>query len=163
MIRIIHFDWEGITYTVPEGRNPILLPSGQVLSGDSWHQEIFPLRPGTLTLNYSIVITPETDLVSLARNIGAVLAQAINIMQVKKCPKGCTDPTTPYCSKCGSVVEIDWVVTPFIPIKPLPLQQNEAKDVKGNGPCPHCGNPLNHEQHANPCPHCGKPLHWTCR
>jgi hypothetical protein len=163
MIRIIHFDWEGVTYTVPEGRNPILLPGGQVLNGDSWQQEIFPRRPGKLSLNYSIVITPKTDLVSLARSIGAVLAKAITISLAKKCPHGCSEPTTPYCSKCGSVVEIVEVVLDYIPTKPLPFQHGAAQNVQGNGPCPSCGIALDHNHQLSTCQNCGQSLHWTCR
>ena len=158
----ITFEWRERTYSVPEGRNPILVETtGEVLSGDGWQFEIFPPKPGNLKLLYKVVITAKTDLAQLAKTLNAVLATEVLITYDTICPRGCVNPTRPYCSQCGSMIQISKTVIPYHTMPPATL--DIPVDVIGTGPCPHCGQVLDHNHQIKKCPGCSQALHWICR
>lgn len=108
--RII-FTYDGQKYTVPKAANPIILPSGQVLKGDGWKDEVFPPNPGKLTHLFNVNCV-SLGLKDIADALGGVLAVKITITKIAICPSGCTKPTDPYCKKCGAKVEVTYEVKP---------------------------------------------------
>lgn len=161
--KVIVFDWRGADYTIPEAKSPIVLPDGEILSVEKWG-ESNPEKPLGLRLMTKLPMSPGTDLAMVAMGMKGVLATPVLLEVYYACPKGCFNPTKPFCSECGSKVE---VVSAYVPItsskKQTPHVIDGVVDVKGEGPCPNCGETLNHDDHAANCPTCGQALHWICR
>lgn len=157
----IVFEWNGDHYTVPEAAFPVVLPNGEILTGDSWG-ETFPEKPLNLKKLFGIKVTVDVDLVLIAAGLQGVLAEQIQVNIVSYCPNGCDNPTEPYCSKCGA--KVDSIAIASAAATTLPKHVIDGVvPVAGEGPCPNCMRPLSHNEHAAHCPNCGQALHWTCR
>ena len=162
----VRFTWNHGTYTIPADteRCKILLPSGRVLTFNGFIESFPPQLNELREFNFHVEVGPGSDLSVVANQLDAVLAKAVTVTMVKTCPQGCLNQNDNFCSNCGSRLEVKEVVMPFVPDKPKPFQ-NPANpvDVMGDGPCPRCGKPLDHDAHASICPNCGQKLKWTCR
>jgi hypothetical protein len=163
MTGVIVFEHAGDLYSIPEAEFPIVLPNGDVLSGEKWG-ETCPEKPLGLKKIFELRMTPDTDLAMVAKGLDGVLAVLVVLETYFVCPKGCFSPTVPFCMVCGSLVE---KVTAYVPAKAkksfTPHVIDGVVPVKGNGPCPNCKQELDHNAHAAHCPNCGQALHWTCR
>ena len=157
----IVFEWQGKTYSITEGRNMIILPTLEVLKAVYRAGVVNPPQIAKLTSFISFYLTPiSPSLAQIAREMDAVLATQVHITNpIFSCPNGCSNPTHPFCSQCGSRVN----TTDFIVSAPHLSSLNIEVNVKGNGPCPTCSAKLVHDHHAKVCPTCGQALKWICR
>lgn len=111
----IRFLWKDVYYIVSEAKNPILLPTGDVLSGDGWQYEIMPPNPGKLELLFEIKVQNLPHLKEVAQRLNGVVASPVTITTIYVCPNGHVDPTTPFCSQCGKPTEEQHTIIPYLP------------------------------------------------
>ena len=148
----IVFNWNGSSYMVESEGNPILLPTGEVLVGDGWQIEIYPPKPGNLTLLYKVELTSETSIEDLAEKLQANLAVKVIIVKVRSCPNKCdTEVLGKYCPHCGSEIEVNILITP------VEINQREEARVDNNF-CSRCGNQIQPGQKLIFCQRCGSKL-----
>lgn len=151
------FIWAKVSYFIPidTTHRKILLPNGTVLVYDgilhSTQDQLIDLK----SAGFSIAVLPETDLVTVATQLGAILA-----IELGYCPKH-PEEHGAFCSKCGKPISSPVILPPK---PPFPFTtKNSYAGVMGNGPCPNCKKTLDHNAHANSCPNCGQALQWLCR
>lgn len=150
----ISFEWKNVLYSIPEARKFIILPNFEMLIVDG---PINQSQPENLRRLLTIEVTPLfISLEQIAREMDAALATAVDIVNTKICPKGCSKPTYPFCSQCGSPTKIVKTLVPYV-IHKFSLSINTPVMVEDGKPCPRCKQTIR-GTYSDRCPKCGQKI-----